>query len=152
MIVGNLLAGAGQGVVLMRPAYATLFALVLGFSFTNHMTTILLAPAFLAAFFYANRYNDRATWKKLRALFLPFFLGLSVYCYLPVRASMKPVMNWGNPADAERFLWHISGKVYRVWIFSSFESAGKQFKYFVDTLPGEFAYLPLVFAAIGISK
>jgi hypothetical protein len=62
---------------------------------------------------------------------------------------MKPLMNWGNPVDLERFLWHFSGKVYRVWIFSSFESAGKQFQYFIDSLPGEFAYVPLLLALIG---
>ncbi len=127
-----------------------LFAFVLGLSFTNHMTTILLAPAFLAGFFWMNRITSPGTWKKLRSQVLPFLLGLSAYLYLPVRASTKPPMNWGNPVDLERFLWHFSGKVYRVWIFSSFESAGKQFTYFLNSLPGEFAYVPLLIAGAGI--
>lgn len=125
-----------------------LFAVVLGLSFANHMTTILLAPAFLVAFFYV--FKIQRGWKQILRLVIPFLVGFSAYIYLPVRAAMKPAMNWGNPVDFERFMWHFSGKVYRVWIFSSFESAGKQFQYFIDSLPGEFAYVPVVLALIGV--
>ena len=47
-------------------------------------------------------------------------------------------------------MWHFTGKQYRVWIFSSTESAVKQFRYFIDTVLPEFAYLPIVFALIGL--
>jgi tetratricopeptide (TPR) repeat protein len=33
-----------------------------------------------------------------------FFAGLSVYAYLPIRARMRPALNWGEPDTLERFL------------------------------------------------
>ena len=126
-----------------------MIAFVLGLSFTNHLTTILLAPAFLYLFFYAHGFRKSA-WKKILWMVFLFILGLSVYLYLPLRAAQHPLMNWGNPIDVEKFLWHFSGKVYRVWIFSSAENAVKQFDYFLNTIGGEFVYYPLVIALLGI--
>lgn len=124
------------------------FAYVLGLAFTNHMTTILLAPAFLYYFFSVHRFEVQE-WKKLLKLGVPFLLGLSVYLYLPICSSTNPVMNWGQPIDLEKFIWHWTGKVYRVWLFASFENAAKQLKYFFEMLPKEFAYGPLIFSLVG---
>jgi hypothetical protein len=124
------------------------FAFVLGLSFTNHMTTILLAPGFLYLYF-STCGAGRASWKRLAALALPFLAGFSLYFYLPVRASQHPVMNWGNPVDLERFMWHFSGKQYRVWIFSSTESAGRQLSYFFESVLPEFGYVPMILALVG---
>ncbi|MDI6765725.1 MAG: DUF2723 domain-containing protein [Bacteroidota bacterium] len=129
--------------------YWCVFAFVLGLSFTNHMTTILLAPAFISLYFYVHGFSQQVI-KKTLWLGIPFIIGFSVYLYLPIRASQHPLMNWGNPIDLEKFLWHFSGKVYRVWIFSSTESAAKQFNYFIDTLPREFVYFPLLFSLTGL--
>jgi len=125
------------------------FSFFLGLSFTNHMTTILLAPGFLYLFFVTHG-NSKESWRKVFAAALPFLAGLSVYLYFPVRAAQGPLMNWGNPATLEKFWWHFTGKQYRVWIFSSFESAEKQFSYFVQSYPAEFSYVPLVLALIGV--
>jgi tetratricopeptide (TPR) repeat protein len=129
--------------------YWLLFAFVLGLAFTNHMTTILLAPACLYLYFYVHGVR-KAAWRKILILVIPFLIGFSLQAYLPIRASQQPLMDWGNPIDFEKWFWHFTGKVYRVWIFSSTESAAKQFSYFVNTLPAEFAYFPLVFAIIGL--
>ncbi len=126
-----------------------IFAFTLGLSFTNHMTTILLAPAFLFLYF-ATQGFDSSAWKRIGMMAIPFLIGLSVYLYLPLRASQGAVMNWGNPISLERFLWHLSGKQYRVWIFSSTEAAGRQLKYFINELPYEFAYVGLALAILGI--
>jgi hypothetical protein len=125
------------------------FAFVLGLSFANHMTTILLIPGLLYLFFVVYRFSRRA-WLKLLYAALPFLLGLSVYVYLPIRAAQHPVLNWGDPSSFERFLWHVAGKQYRVWILSSTETAIKQLKYFIAAFPSEFAYAPLVLAVIGL--
>jgi hypothetical protein len=124
------------------------FAYVLGLSFTNHMTTILLAPGLLYLYF-ATQGGRASSWKRIGLMSAPFLLGLSVYLYLPVRAAQGPDLNWGNTVTVERFLWHLSGKQYRVWIFSSPEAAGRQLKYFLDSLPGEFAYVGLPLALVG---
>ncbi len=132
-----------------RPRRWYVFAFVLGLSFTNHMTTILLAPAFLVLYFIVLGRGPNA-WKLLLRMALPFVLGLSVYLYLPLRASQHPLLNWGNPVELERFWWHFTGKQYRVWIFSSSESAMKQLSYFLTTVTPEFGYAAIIPAAVGM--
>ncbi len=126
-----------------------LFAFLLGLSFTNHMTTILLAPGFLYLYF-ATQGGAGDSWKRILRMVVPFFTGFSVYLYLPFRAATSPALNWGNPVTLEKFWWHWTGKQYRVWIFSSTEAAGRQLKYFVQSLPYELAYIGLVLALLGI--
>lgn len=99
--------------------YYLLFALVLGLSFTNHLTTILLAPACLTLFFYKNLYDKKRLYKLLGWMAVLFIIGLSVYIYLPLRANMEPSFLWGNPFNWERFKWHVTGKQFSVWIFSA---------------------------------
>ncbi len=126
-----------------------LFAFVLGLSFTNHMTTILLAPGFLYLYFASQGFG-REAWKRVGRLVLPFLVGVSLYLYLPLRAMQSPLLNWGNPVTLEKFWWHWTGKQYRVWIFSSTEAAGRQLKYFLESLPYEFAYIGVLLASVGI--
>jgi hypothetical protein len=129
--------------------YLLLFSFVLGLSFTNHMTTVLLAPAFLFLYFRLFGFK-RDSFERLVKLAPLFVLGLSVYLVLPVRSSMNPSLDWGHPVTFERFLWHLSGKQYRSWMFTSFDSAEKQFQYFVGHLSTEFNYFVLVVMAIGV--
>lgn len=136
-----------QALRLHRSAWI-FFAYVLGLAFTNHMTTILLAPAFLFLYFNTHGFNISA-WRKIGRLVLPFLIGFSVYLYLPIRSAAQPLMNWGYPVDFEKFTWHFTGKVYRVWLFASSENAVKQLKYFIETLGQEFGYVPIVLALIG---
>ncbi len=129
--------------------YLLLFSFVLGLSFTNHMTSILLAPAFLYLYFRLFGMK-RDSFERVLKLAPLFVLGLSVYLVLPVRSSMSPSLDWGHPATLERFLWHLSGKQYRTWMFTSFDSAEKQFQYFVGHLSSVFNYAVLVVVAIGV--
>ncbi len=128
-----------------------LFAYVLGLSFTNHLTTILLAPAFIFLYFSAFRLSKEGI-RLLCILAIPFVLGLSVYVYFPIRTVQQPVLNWGYPATIERILWHVSGKQYRIWMFSSSAAAAKQWNRFVNAAPVEFYYLPLLFSLFGAWK
>lgn len=126
-----------------------LFAFVLGLSFTNHMTTILLAPGFLWLYFRTLGFSKNAFRKIL--MLVPFFLlGLSVYLYLPIRSAGKPLLDWGHPATLERFIWHISGKQFRVWMFSGWGVVQKQLAYYFTSLTSEFFILILIFVVIGL--
>jgi len=132
-------------------AWWYLFAFLLGLSFSNHMTTILLSLGMIYLYF-ATQGGGRPAWIRIIRMVPFFLLGLTVYLYLPIRASQSPVANWGYTATLERFLWHVSGKQYRVWLFSSTEAAGRQLKYFAGSLAGEFAYAGLVLALPGIIR
>jgi hypothetical protein len=117
-------------------------AFLLGLSFANHLTTLLLVPA--AVTLYVRQYGVHRSAMIRAAKLLPlFFLGLSVYLYLPLRALAQPPVQWGYPAELERLLWHVSGTQYRNWMFSGFDSAAKQFSYFVGHFSSEFHWLAI---------
>lgn len=128
----------------------TLVAFTLGLSFTNHMTTILLVPGVL--YLYGTSLGSwRGMYRGVMRTLPAFMLGLSVYLYLPLRASASPVCNWGDPSSLDRLLSHLSGKQYRVWIFSSSDVAMKHLGAFVQGIPGEFAVVGLLLGVIGLA-
>ncbi len=98
--------------------YFLIFAYILGLSFSNHMTTILLTPAWLTLFFVSTYKDPKHVLYQAGTMAIFFIISLSVYTYLPIRAMENPVFIWGNPVTFEKLLWHISGKQFQVWIFS----------------------------------
>lgn len=123
-----------------------LFALTLGLSFSNHLTTVLLAPACLYAFFARFGFGSES-WKRIGKLVLPFALGLLPYAYLYINASSNPLMNWGDPSNFDSFMKHVTGGQYKVWMFTG-DNAGKQFGEFWSGLIGEY-FLGLIFIIMG---
>ncbi len=130
------------------PSQMVVAAFLLGLSFANHMTTILIVPAILFLFVKSSGVSRQAVLRS--AKLFPFFaLGLSLYLYLPLRAGAQPPITWGYPVEIERLLWHVSGKQYRSWMFSSFDSAEKQLRYFVDHFHVEFNWLIIAVLLFG---
>jgi hypothetical protein len=86
-----------------------LFSFILGLSFTHHITIFLLVPAFI---FYILSCLKKLNIKTLLIMGILFLIGLTPYLYLPIRASMNPVMNWGDPSNLPNFIAHITGKGY----------------------------------------
>ncbi|MCX8009776.1 MAG: DUF2723 domain-containing protein, partial [Ignavibacteria bacterium] len=134
---------------LLKNKYWLLFSITLGLSFTNHLTSILLIPAF--AYYYFSKYGfNKSSFKRIFILVVPFIISLSFYLYLPLNAMSNPEINWGNPIDFERFKRHIMGWQYQSWIFSSTESASKQFKYYINNFPNEFTIIGLIVIVVGL--
>jgi hypothetical protein len=133
------------------PGIFLLTAYLYGLSFGNHMMVVLLFPSLL---FAAVRCRANFPWKRpafLLATVLLFTLGLSVYVYLPVRSSLEPVLNWGRPVNIERFIAHVSGWQYRVWMFA--EGAEVFFSRLItywSRITGEFTTAGAVCAVIGL--
>ncbi len=125
-----------------------LFAFILGLSFSNHMTTILLAPGFLWLYFHVFGYN-KTSFGRTFTMVPMFLLGLSIYFYLPVRSSSHPLLDWGHPATLERLFWHISGKQFRVWMFSGWDVVQKQLMYYRDNIFSEFHFVVIVCMIVG---
>ncbi|MBI3362118.1 MAG: DUF2723 domain-containing protein, partial [Chloroflexi bacterium] len=105
---------------LLRPPTSNLqlplLALLFGLSLTNHLTTILLIPATLAALGFAVLHQRHVpiTHKRLPlatrtvALALVLFaLGLSVYLYIPIR---WPAVNNGETLSLAQFATILSGR------------------------------------------
>ncbi len=125
-------------------------ASILALGFSNHMTTLLILPGLAYLFFTKEKFNSKSL-KKIGLMLLVFFpVIILFYLYLPIRASMNPAINWGNPVNFENFWRHFTGKQYQVWLFSSFSSAEKQLSYFISNFPAEFTVVGLILTIAGI--
>lgn len=124
-------------------------AFFLGLSFSNHLTTLLVVPALMYLYGVTHGVGRESLLRALK-LFPFFCLGLSPYIYLPVRSSAHPLLDWGHPAGFERLFWHVSGKQYRSWMFSSFDSAGKQLSYFFSHFSSEYNLLLVAVMLFGL--
>ncbi len=128
-----------------------LFALLLGLSFANHMTTILLAPACLYMFFARYKFSKLAVQRILRLA--PFFIaGLLVYIYMPLRSAQFPLMDWGHTATWGNFLRHVTAKQFQIWMYTGSGAAAKQWSYFWSRVPKEFTILGALLALAGLWK
>ncbi|MGH2575084.1 MAG: protein O-mannosyl-transferase family, partial [Ignavibacteria bacterium] len=116
---GNSIISSVKTNFVSENKYYLIFSFLLGLSFTNHLTTILLAPACLTLFLVTNLKNKKSILPLIGIMSVCFLIGFSVYLYLPIRAAMNPIFLWGNPYNLERFYWHITGKQFSVWIFSA---------------------------------
>ena len=147
LLAGLLLLSACAGG--RRAPFFTAF--LLGLGMTNRMDLVFCAPALLLLL-----------WPQLRAggwpLFLKvcgiFFLGFSLYLYLPLRSSGWPLFDWSHPANAAAFLAVITRKNYgsTLDLISLNYSTGQLFwpnlKYYAAHLWANFSLL-LLFAAGG---
>ncbi len=125
-----------------------LFALTLGLSFSNHLTTVLLAPGCLYLYFVNSGINQKSL-KKIVWLAVPFIIGLLPYLYFPIRSSQYPIMDWGHPTDFTLFMKHFTGGQYKIWMFTPGASA-KNFPYFWHEFPTEFSYAGLIMLLAGV--
>ncbi len=88
--------------------WLTLLGFLAGLSLGNHLTMVLLLPP-LAFWLLAT-----VGWRRLISPWpaLALILGLLVYVYLPISASLTPVVNWGGADSLKGFLWLTTGGPY----------------------------------------
>lgn len=107
--------------------YVLLAAFLYGLSLGVHAGAVLFLPGFIL-FFFLNcpkqkvkghdiskskddfRRPETLPVKPFALLCLFFFLGFSIYLYLPVRSVTNPEFDWGNPETLTNFFSHISDK------------------------------------------
>ena len=130
------------------PKYIYLASFLAGMTFGAHQTIVLLIPAYSFLILSV----DWRLIKRVKEILLAFVfavLGLSIHLYLPIRASVNPVMNWGDPKTYTQFLWHILRKGYPV------EKPERSLALLWDqvnafNIPNEFTYIGLFIIVIGI--
>lgn len=129
-----------------------LLAFILGMSFTNHMmiwSTFIGTGIFMMLFYRKNLFCFRYLMIGMGF----FLLGLSVYLYLLIRARGTPLFNWGNPYNWERLVWHVTGKQYRVWMFSSsWAEVFSNLKFALNLFLKEGFYIFIIPAILGVVK
>jgi hypothetical protein len=127
------------------------FAFVLGLSFTNHMTTVLLAPGLL---FYAwTRFGGLERFARaVLPLAIPFLIGLSPYAFLPILSSTGPRFDWGGTHTLHGFIDHLTAREFRGWVSFAPETLATQTRYLLWCLGRDFVWVGLIPAAIGITR
>lgn len=124
---------------------------VYGLALTNHMTTALLFPAFLAFVLY----HRPALFGREGRLLLPmaglFLLPLSLYVYLPLAARSGAPVNWGLPDNWEAFRLHITGDAFHRLMFRSVEVPLKQGPAYLRLLRAEYGIPLLCLVPVGIA-
>jgi hypothetical protein len=126
-----------------------LFFFLYGLSFGNHLSTVLLLPGFI--FLFMTIYGKSFFEKKRIFLLVSFFiLGISIYLYLPVRSSLNPILNWGDPSSLSNLKRHISGWQYSVWMFSeSGQAFWESLKNYLRLFYSQFPIYLLPWAILG---
>ncbi len=87
-----------------------LAALLLGLGMGNHPLVALAGLPLLA--WWAHTRHERPRDAPLLVPLLLFFLGLSVYLYLPLRQSQNPTIEWGGMKDLGDVLRHVLRSQY----------------------------------------
>ena len=96
-----------------RPAYVYLGAFLCGLIFGAHQTIVLLLPSY--AFLILSL--DWRLVRRVKELVMAVafgILGFSIHLYLPIRATRKPLLNWGASDSYSQFIWHMLRKGYPV--------------------------------------
>jgi hypothetical protein len=139
-------------------------ALLLGLGLSVHPTLIFLTPVFVSVYLRdgvsASGQKMVVTPARRNALtpILYFCLGLTIFLYLPIRASQHPVVNWGDPSTWRNF-WRVVTRADYGGLklhpeqstFSwSLSDILDQLAYFFSTLKGEWGWAALGLGCVGI--
>jgi hypothetical protein len=129
---------------------------VFGFSLGNHWPFSILAcaPVLGLLAFHAHTIHRRRGWLATMALGT---LALALFAALPylvmyLRALSGPAINWGNPSDFERFLFHVSRGQYQ-FVYQAIRSGlmdkvlflGRILSLFID----QYTVVPLLMVPLG---
>jgi hypothetical protein len=88
-------------------------ALLVGLALGNHLMTLIVAP-FVALFvLWVGRDAIRARPVILAAAAGAGVLGLCVYLYIPIAASLSPPLSYNHPVTVDAVLWLVGGTQFR---------------------------------------
>jgi tetratricopeptide (TPR) repeat protein len=133
-----------------RPrALATAFFLC-GLGATNHTFMVVYATA-LALFAAVHEPSLLRRHRQIAFCVAAFWAGLLPYVYLPLRSSMNPALDWGNPETWPAFLGVVTRRDFwnRRWL----EGPGDLFPIAIDyarSLGHEFYWIGAFLALLGI--
>jgi hypothetical protein len=127
---------------------------ILGLLLTNHLIAIWLIPSFVWIMLRnsQDKFNfSKLTTKNILTIIIIGTITLFLYAYLPIRSAMLPEINWGwVHRSFDKFLYHLSGKQYQVWMFSDSSVAIDNLGEFFALLPKQFGYIGLFVLIFGL--
>jgi len=97
--------------LLLTTYHLPLIAFIYGIALANHYIMFLFGPVF--AFYLIWKNPKIFNLKTLLTLLIFFLPGLFLYLYLPIRSSVNPPIDWGNPENFKNFIAHIGRFQYK---------------------------------------
>lgn len=104
-----------------KAKYYFLLVFFMALSLTHHHTIVLIFPSIFTLllvrykFFLKNK-------KYILYSFIPLFLGLLPYLYVPIAASKNPVINWDKASDLRNFLYLFFRRDYGTFQAGNYDS------------------------------
>jgi hypothetical protein len=112
--------------------------LLVGLAFGNHLLMLFVAPFVIVYVLWVGRRELRERPWLVAAAAGAGLLGLSVYLYIPIAASLDPPLPYNHPTTLESVWWLVSGTQFR-----------GQFDFLSPKGPGEFiGSLPALWALV----
>ncbi len=123
-----------------------LFAFSLGF---HPEIRIFLILFFMILLFYLMRIKSRINMRMIFIFLLSGIFGLFALIYLPIRASLGLMRNWGNPSDFQGFWDHFFAKrILTAFDQEIFVWHQKNMDLFIDQIIGGFGYFNFILMPI----
>lgn len=133
-----------------------LSGLMVGLSFANHLTTVLIIPAVTYLYFKTpgNKFDfSSARVKQMLFIMMMIIAGASIYIYMPVRSMAEPDFNWGYVHRGfDKFLYHVQGKQYQVWMFSGMKTAWMNLGKFISNIPYNLGIIGIIAFFAGLYR
>jgi len=123
--------------------------LLMGFSFSNHLSTIFVIPGLLYLFFLQYKRDSKFS-KQLLPYVLLIIPGLLLYSLLVISSGNEPYLNWSDLRNISNLPGYLRGADYSQLMFSSSTNFSKNAGEFFSNLPGELSILPLIVSIVGI--
>jgi tetratricopeptide (TPR) repeat protein len=133
-------------------AAALVFGLALG---VHHVSVALILPALAVMVYRTEGLKLFRSRRLIYAALISVGALVTIYSYLPLAASHRPIINWGNPRSLQEIWWHVTGRQYQVFLSFAPKIMGEQSLEFCRMVLREFGLswlpLPLVFAFVGFT-
>lgn len=126
---------------------------VCGLALTNHHTIVLFFPAVMVGVYYYSRLY-LSEFRTVLIGLSAFFMGLSIYLYVPIRAATDPYLNWDAPNNMAGFIQLISradyGSLTLLNLKTSTYSLTEKYSIYLLSLLKQVNPLGVVLACIGL--
>ena len=125
-------------------------AFLFGLSAGAHIIMILSIPALLL--FLRLFYRNSIRFSHLGIIIMFVILGASIYLYLPVRSTVNPYYDWGNPENIKNFMIHVTDrKDSSLHLSFSPEIFSQNFKKYSSFYLEEFSFLTIFLGLFGFT-
>jgi hypothetical protein len=95
-------------------------------------------------------HNSKFIIHNFLKMFLFFILPLTLWAYLPLRASCDPALNWGDPDTSGKFFDHILAKHYHAYFVNSPKILLQNLKIHIPFFSKQFPLYILWLSVIGL--